>query len=66
MQNIEGQDVVFVRSDEGFDAMKVRTGTRSGGRTEILSGVTAGQVVATRNAFLLKAELGKGAAEHGH
>jgi cobalt-zinc-cadmium efflux system membrane fusion protein len=66
VQNIEGQDVVFVRSDEGFDAMKVRTGTRSGGRTEILSGVTAGQVVATRNAFLLKAELGKGAAEHGH
>lgn len=66
VQNIEGQDVVFVRSEEGFDAMKVRTGTRSGGRTEILSGLTAGQVVATRNAFLLKAELGKGAAEHGH
>lgn len=66
VQNIEGEDVVFVRSEEGFDAMKVRTGTRSGGRTEILSGLTAGQVVATRNAFLLKAELGKGAAEHGH
>jgi len=66
VQNIEGQDVVFVRSEEGFDAMKVQTGTRSGGRTEILSGLKAGQVVATRNAFLLKAELGKGAAEHGH
>lgn len=63
VQTIEGGDVVFVRSEKGFEAVKVRTGTRSGGRTEILSGLTAGQTVATRNAFLVKAELGKGAVE---
>ena len=66
IQTIEGQTVVFVRSEEGFDAMPVRVGASSGGRTEVLSGLTAGQSVATRNAFLLKAELGKGAAEHDH
>jgi cobalt-zinc-cadmium efflux system membrane fusion protein len=33
---------------------------------EILSGVTAGEQIAGQGAFLLKAELGKGEAEHGH
>ena len=36
------------------------------GRTEILSGLTASDRVAGSNAFLLKAELAKGEAEHGH
>ena len=36
---------------------------RSAGRVEIVSGLQAGQAIATRNAFLLKAELGKGAGE---
>lgn len=64
VQNVDGKTVVFVRSEEGFAVVPVQVGGRSGGRTEILSGLIAGQVVATRNAFLLKAELGKGSAAH--
>lgn len=66
VQSIEGGNVVFVRDADGFLAVPVQVGARSGGRTEILSGLTAGQQVATRNAFLLKAQLAKGSAEHGH
>jgi cobalt-zinc-cadmium efflux system membrane fusion protein len=63
VQSLEGRDVVFVRTPQGFRAVTVRLGQRSAGRVEILSGLQAGQTVATRNAFLLKAELGKGAGE---
>ena len=40
------------------------TGNRGGGRIEIVDGVKPGTVIATRGAFMLKAELGKGEAEH--
>lgn len=63
VQSLEGRDVIFVRTPQGFRAATVRLGQRSAGRVEILSGLQAGQSVATRNAFLLKAELGKGAGE---
>lgn len=63
VQSLEGRDVVFVRSANGFRARPVTTGRRSAGRIEILSGLAAGQVIATGEAFLLKAELAKGAGE---
>ncbi len=63
VQSLEGRDVVFVRTAQGFRAAAVRLGQRSAGRVEILSGLNAGETIATRNAFLLKAELGKGAGE---
>jgi membrane fusion protein, heavy metal efflux system len=66
VQLIEGREVVFVRIESGFQAMPVVTGTRSGGRIIIQSGLQAGQQIAVANAFLLKAELGKEEAEHGH
>ncbi|MDP1912107.1 efflux RND transporter periplasmic adaptor subunit [Brevundimonas sp.] len=64
IQTVEGREVVFVRTAMGFEAVPVLVGQRSGGRAEITSGLRAGQTIATRNAFLLKAELGKGEAEH--
>jgi cobalt-zinc-cadmium efflux system membrane fusion protein len=64
VQSVEGRDVVFVRTANGFQATNVVTGQRSGGRIEIVDGLKPGQAVATRGAFLLKAELGKGEAEH--
>lgn len=63
VQSVNGRDVVFVRTANGFKAIPVTTGQRSAGRIEIASGFTAGRAIATRNAFLLKAELGKGAGE---
>lgn len=64
VQNLEGRDVVFVRTANGFQATSVVAGQRSGGRIEIIDGIEPGMRVATRGAFLLKAEHGKGEAEH--
>lgn len=64
VQSLNGRDMVFVRTPKGFKATPVTTGQRSAGRIEIVSGLGAGQTIATKNAFLLKAELGKGEAEH--
>ena len=66
VQVLDDNDVVFVRTERGFQAQPVEIGTRSGGRVTILSGLEAGQTIATTNAFLLKAEIEKEEAEHGH
>lgn len=63
VQTLEGRDIVFVRTAKGFRAQTITIGQRSNGRVEILKGLAAGSQVATKNAFLLKAELGKGAGE---
>ncbi|MEO6080865.1 MAG: efflux RND transporter periplasmic adaptor subunit [Steroidobacteraceae bacterium] len=63
VQSLNGRDVVFVRTPEGFRALPVTTGQRSAGRIAIVAGLSAGQTIAIRNAFLLKAELGKGSGE---
>ncbi len=64
VQSFEGKDVVFVRTSAGFEARPVTVGVRSGGRAEILSGLKDGEKVAGKNAFLVKAELGKSEAAH--
>jgi len=66
VQVLDGRDVVFVRTRRGFQAREVETGSRSAGMVTILSGLEPGQQIATDNAFLLKAELEKEGAEHGH
>jgi len=66
VQSFEGRDVVFVRTDHGFLATTVSIGQRGGGRVEIVEGLQAGQIIAGRKAFVLKAELGKSDAGHDH
>ncbi len=63
LQSLDGKDVVFVRTSKGFRVQPVTIGQRSAGRVEIVTGLKSGETIATRNAFLLKAELGKGAGE---
>ncbi|MDH7972491.1 efflux RND transporter periplasmic adaptor subunit [Sphingomonas sp. AR_OL41] len=63
VQNIDGRDVLFVRTATGFVARPVLVGTRSGGVAQIVSGIRAGERVATRNAFLIKADMIKSAGE---
>jgi len=63
VQRSEGRDVIFVRTRSGFAVRPVVVGARSGGRALISSGLKAGEQVATRNAFFLKAEMGKGVQE---
>jgi cobalt-zinc-cadmium efflux system membrane fusion protein len=66
VQTVDGNTVVFVQVPNGFQARPVLAGRQAGGRTEILRGLTGAERVAGTNAFLLKAELAKGEAEHGH
>ena len=66
VQTVDGNTVVFVQVEGGFQAVQVLAGRQAAGRTEILRGLTGSERVASANAFLLKAELAKGEAEHGH
>ena len=66
VQSVEGTPSVFVQENGGFRARPVVTGRTSNGRVEILSGLTGAESIAGTGAFLLKAELAKGEAEHGH
>jgi len=63
VQNIGGRNAVFVRTADGFKVQPVVVGARGGGHVSVVSGLTAGSIIATTNAFFLKAELGKGAGE---
>ncbi|HKQ11029.1 MAG TPA: efflux RND transporter periplasmic adaptor subunit [Rhizomicrobium sp.] len=63
IQMVEGRPVIFVRTTEGFVARPVLTGRPGAGRTEILRGLRTGERIATRNAFVLKSEISKGAGE---
>lgn len=66
LQTLEDRTVVFVKSDEGFEPRALQLGRSDGEVTEVLAGLEPGETYATNNSFILKAELGKGEAEHGH
>jgi cobalt-zinc-cadmium efflux system membrane fusion protein len=66
VHSLAGRRVVFVEEEAGFSPHAVTIGREGASRVEILSGLAPGERVATGNTFLLKAELGKGAAEHDH
>nr|BAU19441.1 cobalt-zinc-cadmium resistance protein [Pseudomonas aeruginosa] len=65
VQNVDGEDVVFVRVADGFVVQPVKLGISDGQRVEVLEGLRAGSQVAASGSFILKSELGKGSAEHG-
>lgn len=64
LQDHEGKQVVFVKSKEGFEPRPVKLGRTDGEISEVLSGVKAGETYASKNSFIIKAELGKDGAEH--
>ncbi|PID79467.1 hypothetical protein CSB20_10215 [bacterium DOLZORAL124_64_63] len=66
LQHFEGQDVVFVQTDEGFVPRPVTIGRSDEDRLEITAGLAAGETYVSQGGFTLKAELGKGSFGHGH
>lgn len=67
IQTFEGQEVIFVRHEDGIEPVPVRIGRRSGTSAEILGDdIALGTPVVVENSFLIKAELGKSAAGHDH
>jgi cobalt-zinc-cadmium efflux system membrane fusion protein len=57
---------VFRAAGPTFELQPVMTGHSDGAWTEILEGLEGGASIVVRNAFLLKAELGKSGATHDH
>lgn len=66
LQTIEGQQNLFVRTEEGFEKREVVIGRGDDRHVEIVFGLDPGEVIATTRTFVLKAELGKGEAGHDH
>jgi cobalt-zinc-cadmium efflux system membrane fusion protein len=66
VQSIDGQSAVFVRTPDGFSPRIIVTGREDGNSLEVTSGLAIGDRIATANTFVLKADLGKSAAEHQH
>jgi cobalt-zinc-cadmium efflux system membrane fusion protein len=66
LQTVGGKVVVFAQSGDAFEMREVETGATDAERTEILSGLLPGESYASRNSFVLKADLGKSEAEHEH
>jgi cobalt-zinc-cadmium efflux system membrane fusion protein len=58
LQEIDGQIYVFIVQPEGFEKKQVHIGISDGTYTEILSGLHQGDIYASENSFLLKAQAG--------
>lgn len=70
VQNIDGENIIFVPVGDGFKPVPVTLGKRVNNRTEILAGLVAGDRYVARGAFELKAVMvtsgAGGHAGHGH
>lgn len=66
VQLVEGQNVVFVQDEDGFEPRTVTLGHTDGESIEVLAGLDADETYVSKNSFVLKSEMGKEDAEHGH
>ncbi|RTL15066.1 MAG: efflux RND transporter periplasmic adaptor subunit [Burkholderiales bacterium] len=66
LQTLDEARVVFVRQGPTFEARRVEIGRSDGRLVEIVQGLKPGERYAARNSFIVKADLGKAAAEHAH
>ncbi len=66
LQTVDGRSVVYVREGDKFEAREVELGQRDGEHAEILFGLSEGDVYASRNSFVIKAEIAKASAAHDH
>jgi membrane fusion protein, heavy metal efflux system len=66
IQGLGDQTVVFAQHPDGFEPQPVQLGRSDDSMTEILGGLAAGDRYVAGNSFILKAEFGKGEAEHEH
>ncbi|MFZ6658308.1 efflux RND transporter periplasmic adaptor subunit [Undibacterium sp. TJN19] len=66
LQTIKDKPVVFIRTDNGFQPLPVKTGRSDGKYVEIVEGLKPGTPYAVAGSFVIKAEQGKDSAEHDH
>ena len=66
IQTLKDKTVVFVAEGDAFEAREVELGVKDSERVEITSGLLPGDKYVAVNSFIIKAEIGKGEAEHEH
>ncbi|MDQ2640967.1 MAG: efflux RND transporter periplasmic adaptor subunit [Pseudomonadota bacterium] len=66
VQELEAGPAVYVEDADGFEARPVKLGRSDGRTVEVLEGLSGGDMVVVEGGFVLKAEQGKGEAEHEH
>jgi membrane fusion protein, heavy metal efflux system len=66
VQQVDGQDVVFVRvAPDRFAVRAVRTGPTTNGATPILQGLKAGEPIVVKGSFVVKSQLLRASLEEG-
>ncbi|HYJ40442.1 MAG TPA: efflux RND transporter periplasmic adaptor subunit [Steroidobacteraceae bacterium] len=66
LQTVDGERVVFVVTEAGYEPRPVVTGRADEEHTEIASGLAAGERYVATDSFVVKAELEKSEAGHEH
>lgn len=66
VQNVDGEDVVFVCVVDGFVVQLVKLGISDGQCVEVFEGLCVGSQVVVSGSFIFKFELGKGLVEYGY
>lgn len=66
LQGMEGQDVIFVKTHDGFVPSPVVVGRKGLDLVEITAGLEPGQEYVSRGGFTIKAEIGKDSFGEGH
>ena len=65
VQQVNGQDVVFIRTaGDRFVIRPVHVGETAGGQTPVSEGIQAGEMVVVRGSFILKSQLLKATLEN--
>lgn len=67
LQEIDGETVVFVQTEQGIQRRDVQIGRRDSDFVEIIAGINPGEKYVAKGGLALKAELNKAALQHaGH
>jgi cobalt-zinc-cadmium efflux system membrane fusion protein len=66
LQTMDGERVVFIVTDDGYEPRPVITGRADVEQTEIVSGLAAGERYVATDSFVVKAELEKSSTGHEH
>ena len=64
IQMLENKTVIFVREGDKVEARPVRIGEMDARHAEVKEGLSAGERYVAENSFVVKAEIGKGEADH--
>lgn len=66
LHNVDGETIVFIHEEGAFQVREIETGESESTNIEVISGIDAGERVASTNSFTLKAELEKSEFGEGH